>query len=489
MDRPQTPKQLWSFIGAHFGLWLPRKVFTQGHSSPFKFVSDAFLNPGQNVAAWANRGGLKTLDASILAATEYAFLDGLQSRVLAGSLDQARQLYAYWEQWCHTVLRHRLQGDPGRLLTRVAGGKMQILTASQKQVRGGRFNRVYRDEEDEIPPDISSASVGTLTTLPQLPEAPGRFVVTSTWHYANGPMAQLVQSAEDKGYQLHKWNLWESLAQCPVERHSNGKNCEACPLGKYCLAKARERNPLAKVGVASQCEGLLAIHDAIKQAQEWSEQQFEAEALCERPALTGLVYPQFDRRIHVKPDLDFDEAMPTYRAIDWGINGFVCLWIQTGKSDQVFVVDEYLVTDQTVAACAKDISAKDKQWGVHMTYCDPAGRQRSDQTGHSDIQVMKAAGVPCRYRTDSWATTVANGIQMIRAYLKPAAGQTRLHVAGACKELIRAFESYKLRKVNNEYIDEPVKPQSCDHPMDALRYFFVNRLSPPRASSKQMGYT
>ena len=80
-------------------------------------------------------------------------------------------------------------------------------------------------------------------------------------------------------------------------------------------------------------------------------------------------------------------------------------------------------------------------------------------------------------------------IGMIRAALMPGSGEARLFIAGACKQTIRAFESYELRKVNQEYIDEPVKPQACDHPMDATRYYFVNRQMGKSGGSSQMGIT
>ena len=70
MTKPRTRQRLWDFISAHFGLNLPWKPFTPGHSSPFNFVATAFFNPSLDVAAWASRSGGKTLGASILAALE-----------------------------------------------------------------------------------------------------------------------------------------------------------------------------------------------------------------------------------------------------------------------------------------------------------------------------------------------------------------------------------------------------------------------------------
>ena len=46
------------------------------------------------------------------------------------------------------------------------------------------------------------------------------------------------------------------------------------------------------------------------------------------------------------------------------------------------------------------------------------------------------------------------------------------------KALIRDFHSYRNRRVNDVWIDQPMDPQEGEHTMDALRYFFVHRMRP-----------
>lgn len=466
---------------------MPHKVFSAGHSTPLDFIGDGFFHPARDVAAWANRRGAKTLSGSILAALEYRFADRpIKGRVLAGSEDQARALYEYWQQWCWDVLADRLKGEPGRLITRLDNGDFEILAASPKRVRGPGIQRLYWDEVDEIDPSLMAASVGTLTTLNGVP---ARTVAMSTWHHAHGPMSDLVAAAAGRGIALHRWNIWETIARCPPARHDGGRGCTACPLEPACVGKAIERDPRATVGIAAEADGLFAIDDAIKQYSHWSNQQWQAEAECKRPTLTGLVYSAFDRSVHVDDALDFQADLPIYRAIDWGLNDFVCLWIQPDKRGRVLVVDELWTRQATTHQVADRIGELDRGVRVEATFCDPAGRNRNDQTGYSDIDVFAGAGIPCRYTLSPWAREIRNGVNLIRAALKPAAGSPRVVIAGKCRNLIEAMESYRLRQVNGQYIDEPVKPQPCDHPMDALRYYFVNRLGPTRAGAQHMRYT
>ena len=474
MSKPTTRRQLWSFVRTHFGVALPHKTFTPGHSTPFDFVADCFFNPGKDVAAWANRSGIKTLGASILAALEFLFTDRpLQARVLSGSEDQAKNLFGYWSEWCSGVLAPRVEGSPGRLITRVAGGKLEILAASQKKVRGGKVQRLYEDELDEIDAELDKAAVGMIASKHGLP---GRTVYTSTWHHADGLMANMVEKCPGNGVTLHKWNLWESLQQCPQDRHEGGKNCPACPLGPVCVAKAREchLDTERELGIAADTCGLYTIDDAVKAFRKVGRVTWEAEYECKRPSIEGLVYPAFDADTHkcATPP----EHLKVYRSIDWGANVFVCLWIGVDKDGAAYLLDTYRAERATIAQHAKFILAHRLQ-NIAATYCDPAGRNRNDQTGKSNVQLFAEAGIECSFRLSAKLREVANGIQMVRAALEPASGPPRLfYVPSANSRIfVKAMQSYHNRKVNGIWIDDPQEPQEMEHIPDALRYFYVNR--------------
>lgn len=484
---PATTEQLWSFIIQHFGVTLPWRPTIPGHSTPMKFVADAFFHPGQDVAAWANRRGGKTLAASILAALEYYFQDGpIRGRVLSGSEEQARTLYQYWVRWCDGLLRPRLIGRPQKLGTRLRNGDFEILASSPHAVRGPGIQRLYWDEVDEIDQEIMDASIGTLNSLGGVPS---RTVATSTWHHAHGPMGRLMNDADKRGFHTHKWNIWDVIQPCPLEQHLHGRGCKSCPLEDACLGKAIQIDATAKIGIASRVRyGLFPIEDTIRQYRNWSLDQWRAEAECERPVLTGLVYPQFNPMRHVNSALDFQDDLPIYRAIDWGLNDFVCLWMQVSKNKHVYVVDEYCARQAAIPKVAKDIRDRHVDRYVVETYCDPAGRNRNDQSGLSDVDSFKAYGIHCDYNRTPWAREIVNGVNLIRTALAPAYGVPRLTISGNCKTLIKAIESYRLREVNGLYIDDPIKPQEWDHPMDALRYFFLN-FQKPKDEIRRMGWT
>jgi len=114
---------------------------------------------------------------------------------------------------------------------------------------------------------------------------------------------------------------------------------------------------------------------------------------------------------------------------------------------------------------------------VAATFCDPAGRNRNDQTGKSNIDLFREAGITCRYTLDPKLRDVRTGLRIVSAALAPVAGDARLYYTPCSSNAIfvKAMQSYRNRKVNGIWIDEPQDPQQFEHIPDALRYYFVNR--------------
>jgi len=455
-----------------FGLRLPDKPFTPGHSTPLRFVADALVNPHQDLAAWACRSGLKTLSASVIAACEFSQTDGLEARVLSGSQAQAGTLYEYWKRWCTTVLSER-RPLLRRTRTELGGGRMEIVAASQAAVRGPKVHRLFEDELDEIDPEIDRAAVGMLASSPG---RSARTVYTSTWHRSGGLMGKLIDNSPANGVRLHKWNVWEVIERCPSDRHGDGAGCRDCPLREPCLAKSREHHgdPDRELGIAAEAEGLFGIDDAIKAFSKLDIDTWRAEYECARPTARGLVYAAFDPQVHALPRAG--DALTVYRAIDWGVATFVCLWLGEDKQGNVTVLDTYQARDATLAQHAAHIRGH-RLSNVAATYCDPAGRNRNDQTGLSAIDAFAQAGIPCKYTLAPEAREVRNGIQLVRAALRPAAGPPTLFYVDhdGNRPFVQAMLNYRNRRVNGVYIDEPQDPQEHEHIPDALRYFYVNR--------------
>jgi hypothetical protein len=95
---------------------------------------------------------------------------------------------------------------------------------------------------------------------------------------------------------------------------------------------------------------------------------------------------------------------------------------------------------------------------------DPAGGQRNDQTGLSNIDVLRRRG----YRVRAARVATEAGIEAVRRRLD----RGTLVVSSRCTGLLRAMREYHF-DVRRSERDEPVK-DGPDHWCDALRYLVQN---------------
>lgn len=204
-----------------------------------------------------------------------------------------------------------------------------------------------------------------------------------------------------------------------------------------------------------------------------SKETWESEMLCRRPSVHGCVFPNFDAMTHVREQVP--RTNPPTLSVDFGYaNPFVCLWIATADDGRTHVIDEYVQRELTVDEHLKTIAAR--PWNAtKLIACDPAGAGRNEQTAQSSVGVLRECGYAVRHR----ASRIIDGVEMIRAALRPASGEPMLFIHPRCKRLIKALTSYRFAD-NSEL---PLKDGEHDHLIDALRYHYVNRRSnipPPR---------
>jgi hypothetical protein len=107
---------------------------------------------------------------------------------------------------------------------------------------------------------------------------------------------------------------------------------------------------------------------------------------------------------------------------------------------------------------------------VAGTFCDPAGASRNDITGTSTVRELAAAGVRATYRH----SRILDGIEKIRAALRSGDGTHHLTISPRCVRLIEALRCYHYPAEAGNPSELPQKDGLYDHPIDALRYFFVN---------------
>jgi len=179
------------------------------------------------------------------------------------------------------------------------------------------------------------------------------------------------------------------------------------------------------------------------------------------------VFGAFDPQIHVQENPPVSGGHEVWLGIDFGYaSPFVCLWIAAYGDGSYHVLDEYLQQERPMYEHIEMIARRGHGPVVHIA-CDPAGNARNEQTARSNVQLLKEAG----YVIHSRKSFILDGLEKMRSAVHPAHGRPRLYIHPRCKRLITAMQSYHYGEGGGEI---PVKDGEHDHPMDALRYFFVN---------------
>lgn len=476
-DAPASEDELHDWLIDRLGVLTVREALTQGHNAPFEYLCHAFFEDRKprDCVVWANRGGGKTFYAALATLLDLVFKPNIEIRVLAGSLEQAKRMHAH--------LRELLATEPfdelieGRITERrirlINGSSVELLAQSQTSVRGTRVQKLRCDEVELFDPEVwEAAQLVTREKHCGDASVPGSIECLSTLHVPYGLMHKLVsQSVEghEQRRRVFRWGVVDVLGACD-DKHQCLSEAGPCPLAPECAGKAKSRR--ANPQGPAQVPGHISIDDAIALKGRVGEATWNAEMLCLRPQRSDCVLPEFDTTAHVIDRLP-DGAHNTGGAwrwvagMDFGIRSpTVILHAAIDKDGAIWVNDEYMRTDAPLEEHIAFINNHEPAplWvGV-----DPAGRQRDFQTGVSDVQAMRSAGLKVSDRR----LGLHEGLTLLRARLRPAAGPPRLYIRRSCEKLIESMSTYHYPR-DRPFCPTPEKDGS-DHCVDALRYLVQN---------------
>lgn len=462
--RPRTDNQLHAWLRLALDLTVARDAVLLGSDAPFDYLSHSFFErqSPRDCVVWANRGGGKTFLGAVATTLDLVFKPGIEIRILGGSLEQSARMQKHLRDLFSTPLLAPLVDGKitERRLRLTTGAVCQTLAQSHTSVRGCRVQKLRCDEVELFDPDVwEAAQLVTRSATCGDVFVPGVVEAFSTLRQPHGLMARLVDTTNNDTTnntpptrRLFRWGVVDSLEQCEPQRL-----CSRCPLESECA------------GQAKSASGFIPIDDAISLKARTGADAWQSEMLCQRPSRSDAVLPEFDPTTHV-----FDSDVNTHASslficgMDFGIRApTVVLWAAIDADNVVRIVDERsksnVILDEHIRAIL-DAPLPNPAWiGV-----DPAGRQRSDQTGVSPITAMRRAGLVIRDRR----LGVMEGVNMIRRRLAPATGGPTLFVHQRCRTLIQSLEAYHYPPDRPEST-EPVK-DGADHAVDALRYLIVN---------------
>ena len=463
--RPTTPEALRKFAEVGFGLRLPAARTTEQVGGPFEYLVDSFFDRPGDAVVWANRGGGKTMLGAAATLLDLLFKPGIQIRILGGSLQQAEKMYEHIRLFLDQPLLRSRGGVLATPATRRGvvlhnGSRVELLTCSEKSVRGTRVQVLRCDEVDVMKREVwDAAQLVTRSAVCGERVVPGRVEALSTMHEVGGLMSELTRSPN---HRLYNWNAMDVVAQCPP-----AIACEGCRVWDDCRGRAK------------QASGHLPVQDLIHQRGRLSDGLWQAEMMCKRPATRSAVYQSFD------PDDVVQDAEPWlksntsgeagvwYGGMDFGLrNDTVILWawaLRRGPEAILHLAGEYIASERIISHNLDAANAMAREHGLpelarlDALAVDPAGKQRSSQTGVSEVDVLRQAR--CAVRTPR--APLRLGIEAVMRRMDH--GLLRIHPR--CTGLITALQKYRYnpKRPNDE---NPLK-EGSDHACDALRYLVL----------------
>ena len=191
-------------------------------------------------------------------------------------------------------------------------------------------------------------------------------------------------------------------------------------------------------------------------------------------ALAGVFFPEFKTDTHViKPFVRVPQEWVKYRAFDYGLDMFACLWIAVDFSGRCYVYREVMQSGLIVseaAALMHSLTPPDEY--IAATIAPPDMWNRQKDSGRTMAEIFAENGIgllrASNNRVQGWA--------LVKEMFKPMSGpedKPGLLVTEDCRALIRNIQLILHDDKNPS--DCATEPHDITHNTDALRYFCVTR--------------
>lgn len=215
-----------------------------------------------------------------------------------------------------------------------------------------------------------------------------------------------------------------------------------------------------------------------------------------RMPVRGAIYSAFSPH-HNLVDLKVDKALPTYAAIDFGVNTSAVLFIQEhviNGINSAVVIDEWC---PDVATSTRDLvnGILARGYNLAEAICDPAGdaRQRVSPGLVSEVKILKRApdddpdglggglGCPVRAVVPPARRRVRDGILRVQARIEAADGTRALYVRRTLWDRPEGKRGIRHSILQYEWdpaSGEPKKGKAgseADHAADCLRLYVIRR--------------
>ena len=198
----------------------------------------------------------------------------------------------------------------------------------------------------------------------------------------------------------------------------------------------------------------------------------------------GQYFTEFSERLHICEPFEIPHSYRKYRAIDYGLDRLVCLWIAVSGDGVCFVYRELCASDLPVSRAAEEILRRTPRGEeIYATLAPPDLWARSQESGRSKAALFSEYGVNfTRSQNDREC-----GWLSVKELLCPnERGEVGLKIFSSCRELISCLPALQRDKIRPT--DTANEPHEITHAPDALRAFAITyRRALPQGDTQRTG--
>lgn len=192
-------------------------------------------------------------------------------------------------------------------------------------------------------------------------------------------------------------------------------------------------------------------------------------------ALAGGYFPEFRLGYHTCKPFPVNPHWTKYRAFDYGLDMFACLWVAVDFTGRCYVYREFNESRLIVSeAASAALSCTPMDERIEYTIAPPDMWYTQKDTGKTMAQTFSENGLPILKAGNSRV----QGWMAVKEMLKPRPdGKPGLIVFDTCRTLIDNIQAIQHDEKNPN--DVAKQPHELTHVCDALRYFCVMRTLKP----------
>ncbi len=192
----------------------------------------------------------------------------------------------------------------------------------------------------------------------------------------------------------------------------------------------------------------------------------------------GQYFSEFSPKLHVCAPFEIPLGWRRYRAIDYGLDRLVCLWIAISPERSVYVYREYCESNLPISAAATAITERTTEYeDIYATLAPPDLFARTQESGRTKASIFSEYGVNFTKTSNNRET----GWLAIKELLRNTGDGPRLKIFSVCTELIKCLPALTVDKIRpSDCSDEP---HEITHAPDALRGFAIFHTRPAQADA------